>query len=646
MSYPLIDGFFVWNSRFRFRIFQVGAIDEVKQKIDIVELVSGYATLQKSGRNFRALCPFHAEKTPSFFVFPERQSWHCFGSCATGGDIFAFVMKKENVDFGEALRRLAERAGVQLAPTSPKIEEEKEEVLKLRQINLQAAQFFHNALINTDEAKSVRHYLEKRGVSSPSCEAFQLGYALKGWDHLLNYLKNKDYSEKDIVAAGLAVEREGGARHDRFRHRLIFPIRDARGNVVGFGGRALDPPDQAGGMPKYLNSPQTVIFDKSGLLYGLDRASPAIRKTDQAVIVEGYMDVIIAHQYAFSNVVASMGTALSEKHIFSLKKLTKNIVLALDPDTAGEAATLRGLEVAAEAFDQKTVPVPTWRDSIKYERVLDAEIKVAVLPPGNDPDEIIVKNSEEWKVLINQAKPLTDYIFDVAASRYDLSSAQGKSKAAEYLLGVIDQIKEPIRRIHYLQKLARLVQVEEKALEAAINKKAPLVARKDRYQADAGPSGVRGTPYSLGSKPIEAYCLSLLLQWPELRDYAKGIVPELFENSENRVIFENWLLEPEVTKLKERIEPSLGEYLAFILTKSFPSVSSEEKQKALKDCILRLMESYLKGLKVKESIILAGQSGDDSTKILENGIKLNLKLKELFKQRGMLTGNKGGGENG
>ncbi len=606
----------------------MGVIDEVKQKIDIVDLVSGYTTLQKAGRNFRALCPFHSEKTPSFFVFPERQGWHCFGSCGTGGDIFAFVMKKESVDFGEALRRLAERAGVQLQPLSPKAEEEKEEVLKLRQINLAAAQFFHNALLKAEEAKPVRDYLVKRGVSSASCQSFQLGYALKGWDHMLSYLKGKGYTEKEAVDAGLAIERESGGRHDRFRHRLIFPIRDPKGNVAGFGGRALDDTP-----PKYLNSPQSAIFDKGGLLYGLDMAGGAIRKEDRVVIVEGYMDVIIAHQYGFNNVVASMGTALSEKHIFSLKKLTRNLVLALDPDTAGEAATLRGLEVAAAAFDEKTVPVPG-QDSIRYERVLDAEVKVAVLPDGNDPDEVILKNSAEWKRLIETATPLTDYIFDVAAGRYDLSSAQGKSRAAEYLLGVIDQIKEPVRRIHYLQKLARLVQVEEKSLEAILSKNTYSPVKKTGLATAPAIQTPAVAPQAyLGARPLETYFLAMLLQWPELRGNLNDVEPDLFDNSENRAIFEAWLQHPDNEEIKGAVVPELQEYLSSLLGKKIPLPAEEDRKKASKDCILRLHEYRLKNLKIKEGIALAHPEGPGDPKILENGIELNTKLKKLFEQK-------------
>ncbi len=619
----------------------MGVIDEIKTKIDIVDLVSGYATLQKAGRNFRAPCPFHTEKTPSFFVFPERQTWHCFGSCATGGDIFSFVMKKENVDFGEALRRLAERAGVQFSPASPKQEEEKEEVVKLRAINLAAAQFFHNALLKAEEAESVRQYLDKRGVTMPSIESFQLGYAPKGWDNLLNFLKGKGYAEKDIVAAGLAIERESGSRHDRFRFRLIFPIRDPKGNVVGFGGRALDDTP-----PKYLNSPQSVIFDKGGLLYGLDKATGAIRKEDRAVIVEGYMDVIIAHQFAFSNVIASMGTALSEKHIFSLKKLTRNVVLALDPDTAGETATLRGLEVAAGAFDQKTIPVPDWQESIRYEKILDAEIKVAVLPEGNDPDEVILKDSGRWKRVIEAAQPLTDYIFSVASNRYDLTTADGKSKAAEYLLGVIDEIKEPVRRMDYLQKLARLVHVEEKSLEALLRKSRRPASPKTGYgPAIPVPPQAARTP--LGVRPLETYLLAMLLQWPQLRESAAppSVTEELFENSENRVIFASWLTQPDAEKLKEGIDPVLQEYVLALISKKLPASGAEYRQKALKDCILRLCEIRLKRLKESEGDALMHPEGSESKKTLPNSIELNKKLHDLHKQKRAM-GSPGGEENG
>src|SRR4030042_209577 len=305
----------------------VDTIDEVKQRIDVVEVVGSYVPdLKKAGRNYKARCPFHQEKTPSFYVFPDRQSWHCFGACSTGGDAFSFVMKKEGIGFGEALRILADRAGVPL--TFRTAHEGETEAEKLKGMNEAAAEYYHHLLRRS--------------------------------------------------AAGEKERREG--TYDRFRNRLIFPIRDMNGSVLGFGARALDD-----SLPKYLNSPQTLVFDKSNVLYGIEQAKSAIRKQDSVVVVEGYVDAIVAHQYGFSNVVPSLGTARAEKQGGMIKKLTKNPVLALDADTAGEVATLRGIEVASHTFDQRVIPLPTPAGLVKYEDVLDAEIKVMGLPAGKGP---------------------------------------------------------------------------------------------------------------------------------------------------------------------------------------------------------------------------------------------------------------------
>ncbi len=290
-------------------------IDDIKQRLDIVQVVSEYTKLQKSGRNYKALCPFHSEKTPSFFVFPERQSWHCFGACGTGGDIFSFVMRKDGVDFTQALHLLADKAGVMLtAKARPEKEARNQERQKLFEINEAAAQYYHDVLLNTPDGKTARDYATGRGLSLNTIEDFQLGFSPAGWDALKQYLKNKGYSDADLSLAGLLVERDERSSYDRFRNRLIFPIRNLEGKIAGFGGRALDD-----SLPKYLNSPQTPIFDKSRSLYGIDRAKTAIVKKNQAVIVEGYMDAITAHQHEYDNVVASMGTAMTDKQLTILK---------------------------------------------------------------------------------------------------------------------------------------------------------------------------------------------------------------------------------------------------------------------------------------------------------------------------------------
>jgi len=308
-------------------------IDDVKQKTDIVEVISQYVTLKKSGRNFSAPCPFHSERNPSFFVYPERQSWHCFGACNTGGDVLSFVMKKENMDFGEALRLLAARAGIEM-PTRVQPDTKKDEKDRIFQINSAAALYFHNLLLNSPGAEYARKYIEQRGLNEKTVSDFQLGYATDSWEGLKEHLK-REYTEKEILEAGLLVESDDGRTHDRFRNRLIFAICDNRGRITGFGARILQDTDR---QAKYVNSPQTLVFDKSGTLYGINLAASTIRQKDQVVMVEGYMDVITAHQNGVTNVVASMGTAVTERQLNDLKKLTKNIVLAMDADTAGEGS--------------------------------------------------------------------------------------------------------------------------------------------------------------------------------------------------------------------------------------------------------------------------------------------------------------------
>ena len=367
--------------------------EEIKQRLDIVDVISETVNLQRAGRNFKALCPFHPEKTPSFFVFPDRQSWHCFGACSTGGDIFAFVMRRHDVDFSGALRLLAERAGITLRQKSSTAGKRQKERLWLA--NEAAVTFFQHALLNTQAGEPALNYLAMRGIDRETSQDFQLGYGPDSWDALREHLKGRGFSEAELLQAGLLVESEHGL-YDRFRNRVIVPIRDEQGRVAGFGSRSLPaakqgPPEggaEAAGdddSPKYINTPQTPIFDKGAILYGLDRAKEHIRRSDLAVIVEGYMDVIAAHQHENGNVVASMGTALTERQVSLLRQLTENFVLAFDPDEAGRLASERGTQVAYE---------------------LGATIRVLRLPPGQDPDEIIRSSPETWRRLVAEARPL------------------------------------------------------------------------------------------------------------------------------------------------------------------------------------------------------------------------------------------------
>ena len=383
----------------------MSVVDEIKDRLDIVEVIQPYVPLKKAGRNYKGLCPFHAEKTPSFVVFAETGTWHCFGACGTGGDVFTFVMKRENLSFGEALQLLAQRAGVELEPQSPHAAEAEKRLDLLREINQTASTYFHHLFHHSDEAARARAYLEKRGQNRETIDRFQVGYALEQWDGLLRYLTDKGYAPADLHEAGLIIERENkSGYYDRFRGRVIVPIRDQRGRVIGFGGRVLG--DQ---VPKYLNSPQTPLFDKSSVLFGLDQAKAGIRTAGEAVIVEGYMDVLMAHQHGLNNVVAQMGTALTEAQLRLLKRHTQRFILALDSDVAGDQATLRGLDVARQVMDREVVPVPTPRGLIRFEERLAADIRIVSLPPGRDPDEVIRESPSRWAQLIAQAKPVMDY---------------------------------------------------------------------------------------------------------------------------------------------------------------------------------------------------------------------------------------------
>lgn len=329
-------------------------VEEIKQKVDLVELLSSYLKLQKAGKSYRALCPFHPEKTPSFFVFPEQQRWHCFGACGVGGDVFSFVMKREGMDFGQALRFLADKEGIVVElPTARNPEQEKHEEL-LFNINEDAAVYYHKLLTGLRMGAKAREYIDKRGISTEILERFQLGYCSPEYENLCKYLLSKGYAQTELLSAGLAIKREDGSIYDRFRDRLIFPICNVQGKILGFGARALDD-----SLPKYMNSPQTSIFDKSNCLYAIDKAKDAIRQTNSVIIVEGYMDALTSHQYGWTNTVASMGTALSDKHLTILKKYTKNLILALDSDVPAckETASVTCRSSSVNRFIPGTIPM-------------------------------------------------------------------------------------------------------------------------------------------------------------------------------------------------------------------------------------------------------------------------------------------------
>jgi DNA primase len=609
----------------------MSSIDEVKQRLDIVQVVSEYVSLRKSGRNFKALCPFHNEKSPSFFIFPERQSWHCFGACGTGGDIITFVMKKEGLDFGQALRVLAAKAGVTLVTQSisnKKIDNTAKE--RLFAINEAAAEYYHHLLLNAASAKRARDYATQRGLSPQTIKDFQLGYSPEGWEALRQYLMEKGYEEDELIAGGLLVKREDKGSYDRFRDRLMFPIRDIQSRVIGFGARALDD-----SLPKYLNSPQTLVFDKSSTLYGIDRAKTAIRQKDQAIIVEGYVDVIMVHQYGWQNVIAFMGTALTEKQLSAVQKLTNNVILALDADEAGKEAIFR----SGETVD-RVLPVSKSESSEKYDVSKAAEAKILVLPQGKDPDEVIKEDISQWATLVRDAKPMVDFIFENEVAKVDADKVADKVLVLEKLLPLLYQIKDPIRQLHYIEKLARLLRTDEQSVGYALRKF--KLAQQKRWLRPNLKGLTPATLVAQKSNPIEEYCLALLLQYQDLKPDSEKLMPDYFEDCGNRELFLKWQHNDTLDFLKDHLDVTLHEYVDTLLAKDFPPPvkdSETARQKTLNDCILRLQEKWLKNMEAKKEQLLLTEAESGGTaaqlaKLKEQGIEESKQLKEVFiKQR-------------
>ena len=497
-------------------------IEEIKARLDIVDIVSENVQLKRSGKNYTGFCPFHANtRTPSFVVWPDTGTWRCFGECNDGGDIFKYVMKREGWDFPEALRNLAQRAGVELRPLTPQEEEQREENDHLRRILEEATTFFHHQLTRNPAGKIALDYLHERGLTDETIALFELGYAPNEWDVLVSHFQEKGYSSQDLVQAGLASERESGGLYDRFRHRVMFPIRDRRERMTGYGARALDPNERA----KYLNSPQTPLFDKSALLYGMDKARRSIRSEDQVVIVEGYMDVIAPYQAGFTNLVSPMGTALTEAHLRQLKRLTRRIVLALDADAAGTKATLRGLQVARETLDRESEPVFDARGLLTSEARLQADIRVCTLPDDLDPDEVVLQDPALWKKLIDEAQPIVAHVMHTLAAGQDMDDPKVKTEIVQQVMPLIQDLPNAIERDTYTQQLARLIRVDERSLlaeQSAPRRTKRPQRRKPDLDAPFPPEESTQADFSapqaaakIGEK-MEIHCLSMLMRAPEM----------------------------------------------------------------------------------------------------------------------------------
>ena len=552
--------------------------DDIKAKLDILDVVSPHVSLQKSGRTFKANCPFHTEKTPSFIVNPERQSWRCFGACATGGDIFGFVMRAENLQFGDALRMLAQRAGVELS-SAPN----REQSNAIHSINNAAATYFQDTL-ESESGGVAREYLDSRKVGRQAREQFKLGLSADRWDGLVQYLRTHGYKKEDAIAAGLIREGENGQVWDFFRNRLMFPIFDRQGNVVGFGARALDD-----SMPKYINTAQTEAFDKRNTLYALHFANAEIRQTGIAVIVEGYMDAIAAHEHGYKNVVASMGTALTENQVSQLRTLAREFVLALDPDDAGQEATLRSLESSWHVFRDVISRRNTANQSV-LNQWTPPVLKIAALPAGLDPDALIRTEAARWESIISDAQPLLDFVIPALVRRSDLNVPDSRAQIVRELARLINRLDD-MDQHDYWGKLAGELGVPLEALQASIAGTRNTRGRRSQGSLPPWESEEQGLEVSSSalrtqnSDPIEEYALSILIQNPDLVEAARSTNPECFHRTESRELFTALLSYPTIGELRNEVDEVLAEQIRRLESVELPRAGIE---RALSQCLRRL----------------------------------------------------------
>ena len=606
-------------------------VDDIKSRLDILEEVSRHVTLQRSGRSYKANCPFHEERTPSFFVFPDRQSWRCFGGCASGGDVFSFVMRAENLQFGEVLRRLSQQTGVALPRR-----ERQDEQQNVSGIN-EAARSYFQRLLASAQGSEARAYLERRGLDRETIEKFELGLSPPDGESLSNHLHHQGYSSGHLVLAGVVRAGEDGRHRDLFRGRLMIPIRNSQGELSGFGARALD-----GAEPKYLNSPRSSIFDKGRILYGLHLAKEAAAQQG-VVVVEGYMDAIAAHQHGFNNVVACMGTALTEHQVAEIRRLTHRVTLALDPDAAGQQATQRSLETSWVASQSRVAGKAL--GTTLFQRQDSTDIGVALLPSGEDPDQFIRRSPKEWTELVEGASPLFDYLLVAKSAQLDLTTPQGKAKLVEDMIRIVWETPDPIQQDHYLQLLASHVGVTRETLQASVGR--PTAARRSRSTGSgAASSGPSATPSAFAKQdrdPVEDYCLAVLLRYEELGEAAEALRPEYFRRMENREIFARWRVArqqgiegPLVPWLKETIDDELSEHLDSLLQRSLPPLESPKRPAAFQDTVGRLEGRHLKELKTEEGMKFAEEPPDLLDQEYPEVLELNRRIKEKQSTRNLL----------
>lgn len=556
-------------------------VEEIKSRLDVVEVISQYIKLQKTGANYRAPCPFHSEKKGSFFVSPSKQIWHCFG-CQKGGDIFGFVKEIEGVEFGDALRILASRAGVELKKQTPEAVQLKTERQRFYEICELAAKFFERQLEAGKAGLEVKNYLLGRGLTGQSIMDWRIGYAPDSWHGLSNFLSSNGYKNSEVEKAGLAVRSEIGSIHDRFRGRIMFPILDFNSQPIGFGGRIFR--SKGKDDAKYINTPNTILYDKSRVLYGLDRAKVEIRKKNACILVEGYTDVIMSVQAGIGNIVSSSGTALTPFQLKILKRYTDNLILGYDMDLAGDTANRRGIDLAQEQ---------------------GFSVKVARPPfEGKDPADVIKENPEEWKKAVDDTKSIMEFYFENAFSRSDRKTPDGKKNIASILLPSIKKLVNQIEKAFWLQKLARELDVREDDLRKELDKIKEEPERSDERQDRPKPE----------KKPrnalLEERLLVLILKYAKYIESVEEAAMPFF--SESGLMIINGLKGGAADFEKKLPSGATDYYNLLCLRSEVEEIEEKEAGQEIKFHLMEIQEMRLRSeLETLAKDIMKAESADD-----------------------------------
>ncbi|MDA1278444.1 MAG: DNA primase [Chloroflexi bacterium] len=603
-------------------------VDDVKSRSDIVQVVSDYVDLDASSRQPKGLCPFHSERTPSFVLDPESGSWRCFGSCADGGDVISFMMKRENMSFVEALEHLANRAGIKVEER--KNEPRKKPITGLIEANEIAAEYFISRL-KAPVGEKTRNYLSDRGIDTDASVRRGVGLAPDGMETLAGHLRTKNVQAKTARDAGLIARNEDGSWRDMFRGRLTIEIRDSRDRIIGFGARTLD-----GSEPKYLNTPQTDAFEKSSVLYGLNWAADSIRDSNEAIVVEGYMDVIAAHEHGFTNVVASMGTAVTGRQLDLLARhagstgsggsggKTGSIVLCLDSDAAGEAATMRALEgVTAE---------------LSAGRRRGIEVKVARPDGGKDPDEAIRSDPDKWRMSLNKAVPLLEYLIIAKSKLYNLESGQGIADFANDVAPLIYNVPNDYDRDRHWARTASLAGVSEQRLKTIVDRprgrsRRPGSRFGNRPGSSISSAQIGAALESSAGDALEEHLLALILQLDDLREYAVAMPAEFFHHSDNRALFTAWQSSSTLGGLSEGLGIDLTEKVHRLAERVLPPSNQARHVEDVTQCVKRMRERHFRLIKELESEQLKQLGGDEAKELLEHSLLSNENLRRVMTGR-------------